>query len=332
MPCPDCNNENVDCGCIQEALHINQICNPVNCDTEECSESFSANCIIYSGDDIICDDVTIVTAGDNIAQAVANVTAYFCTRTTTEADIVCDVDTVVLEGTSVVDALSQIVAYFCTAIDNIPAGAQGPQGDPGTNGTNGDDGNFVQVTVEAPGVNCANGGLMIEVIDGTDGITVLTTNYVCNGIDGIDGVDGQSIDHVSLTSTTGGVGSLDTYTVWGDVGETINLGTFTVQNGTNGIDANQVIVDIGAWNMDTTATVSVAHGQTFSNIRGVQVLIADDDGTFRYNLEVAQGAIQGYFEVGNTNIDLTRVAAGIFDDPSYSGTGATRGWIIINLA
>ena len=61
-----------------------------------------------------------------------------------------------------------------------------------------------------------------------------------NGIDGDDGDDGQSIDHVSFTSSTGGgaagqPGETDTYTVWGDVGETISLGTFDVYNGADGV-------------------------------------------------------------------------------------------------
>ena len=56
---------------------------------------------------------------------------------------------------------------------------------------------------------------------------------------GADGADGQSIDHTSFTSSTGGgvagvAGETDTYTVWGDAGETISLGTFQVYNGADG--------------------------------------------------------------------------------------------------
>jgi len=53
---------------------------------------------------------------------------------------------------------------------------------------------------------------------------------------------GQSIHHSEFTSTTAvsGLpnepGETDTYTVWGDAGETINLGTFTVYNGDDGTD------------------------------------------------------------------------------------------------
>lgn len=79
MGCSNCNgNNNADCGCTSEELHINQICNPIVCDTEECSESFDAMCSIYSGDDIKCNSITLVTAGESMAQAVANTIAYFC--------------------------------------------------------------------------------------------------------------------------------------------------------------------------------------------------------------------------------------------------------------
>jgi len=62
------------------------------------------------------------------------------------------------------------------------------------------------------------------------------------GAAGSDGIDGQGIDHIEFTSTTAvsGLpnepGETDTYTVWGDADETINLGTFTVYNGANGED------------------------------------------------------------------------------------------------
>lgn len=56
---------------------------------------------------------------------------------------------------------------------------------------------------------------------------------------GASGADGQGIDHTSFTSSSlgggaGQAGATDTYTVWGDVAETINMGTFIVYNGTNG--------------------------------------------------------------------------------------------------
>jgi hypothetical protein len=62
-----------------------------------------------------------------------------------------------------------------------------------------------------------------------------------NGIDGEQGEPGeagQGIDHISFTSSTGTgrgeQGETDTYTIWGDAGETISLGTFDVYNPLDG--------------------------------------------------------------------------------------------------
>lgn len=79
--------------------------------------------------------------------------------------------------------------------------------------------------------NCGNAFCLSKGSKGDPGV---------NGIDGVDGVDGQGIDHVSFTSTTAGSGlpnengETDTYTQWGDAGETIVVGTFTVYNGADG--------------------------------------------------------------------------------------------------
>jgi len=67
-----------------------------------------------------------------------------------------------------------------------------------------------------------------------------------NGTNGLNGADGQSIDHSSFTSSTGGggpgiEGETDTYTVWGDALQTINLGSFLVYNGADGAQGIQGI-------------------------------------------------------------------------------------------
>jgi hypothetical protein len=222
MACNTCKNETPDCKCTTTALSINNICNPVACETEECSETFAAGCIIYNDADILCGGVVLVTAGDTVAQAIANITAYFCATEGVTADVMCGVDTVVPADTTFGDALPLVVTYFCDAIANI-ALTPGPQGDPGldgngitsfvwtsndgaqpqgtqgttdtytmtfddasttlvlvTNGADGNNGDFILNTVEAPGVNCPYGGVKVEVIQGIDGVTVLSTDYVCN--------------------------------------------------------------------------------------------------------------------------------------------------------
>jgi len=51
---------------------------------------------------------------------------------------------------------------------------------------------------------------------------------------GPQGIKGDSIDHTTRTAGNGAAGTTDTYTMWGDVAETINMGTFTIYNGANG--------------------------------------------------------------------------------------------------
>lgn len=73
-----------------------------------------------------------------------------------------------------------------------------------------------------------------------------------------------SVDHISLTNT---VGNVDTYTLWGDLAETITVGTFTVTNGvdgadgtngtngTNGVDGAGIVATTITNNLNGTHTV-----------------------------------------------------------------------------
>jgi len=70
-----------------------------------------------------------------------------------------------------------------------PAGAKGDTGSAGANGTNGSigtsgtPGQSVTSVVEPPGVNCAEGGLKLTSVSGTQ--------YVCNGAEGAAGATGE---------------------------------------------------------------------------------------------------------------------------------------------
>lgn len=45
---------------------------------EPCSEVMDAQCVIYSGNNILCDQDIIVTTNDNVAEALENIVDYFC--------------------------------------------------------------------------------------------------------------------------------------------------------------------------------------------------------------------------------------------------------------
>jgi hypothetical protein len=122
MACNNCNEtQDPNCGCTTEALHINQICNPIVCPSDECAESFSAACIRYTGADLVCDNITIVETDTNVAQALSNIISFICASdtVTVNADILCDQDIVVPEGTLLNSALELVVTYFCEQVENL---------------------------------------------------------------------------------------------------------------------------------------------------------------------------------------------------------------------
>jgi hypothetical protein len=103
-------------------------------------------------------------------------------------------------------------------------------------GTNGD---YVQVTPEPPGPNCAEGGLKVDVISGVDDTTIKNTQYVCNGAVGPQGV---GIASIAWASNSGGQpqgtqGTTDTYTITLTDASTYN---FLVTNGADGADGQDI--------------------------------------------------------------------------------------------
>lgn len=73
----------------------------------------------------------------------------------------------------------------------------GPTGDDGAAG------NYVTVTTEAAGLNCANGGFKLEIKSGVDD-SVIDTQYVCNGTNGTNGTNASAAltSNSSTTTTT----------------------------------------------------------------------------------------------------------------------------------
>jgi len=120
----------------------------------------------------------------------------------------------------------------------------------------------------------------------------------------------------------------------------------TLRNAQNPGGLITKVVNIGDWNMDSTATIAVPHGLAdFKKIRSFQVIVRDDADTFYSDLlsQTTQSAYHkpsGYSNgVDSTNINLGRVASpdgdghlGWFDGTGYDSTGYNRGWIVIHYA
>jgi len=140
MGCPTCQ---------QGTVYVNDHATPCvdctpQCDTPQpCTEITDSQCIVYTGAHIKCGTDIVVMQNDNIAQALAQITAYFCNKQAliTTEDILCG-DTVIIPiGTNMQDALALTVNFICniqlTPGPQGPAGAQGPVGATGATGPQG---------------------------------------------------------------------------------------------------------------------------------------------------------------------------------------------------
>jgi hypothetical protein len=103
------------------------------------------------------------------------------------------------------------------------------------------------------------------------------------------------------------------------------------------IEIKAKVVEIGVWNMDTTASVSISHGiAPQSSIRGIFVMIRDDADSFTPipltpGFITTAAEVEGFFYCdGSGHVVLNRKTGGTFDSANYdSGAGFNRGWITI---
>lgn len=92
------------------------------------------------------------------------------------------------------------------------------------------------------------------------------------------------------------------------------------------------VVDVGVWNMVSTASVEVAHGLDIDQILGVTVLIRNDGDTVRQMVTgYDAGTDDGYIsQISSTHITVARKTGGIFDSVGYDSAGSyNRGYAVI---
>lgn len=128
--CQNCGCSKISCGCKDTYLTTPPPCpTPVDCpDPQPCSEVFDAQCIVYTGANILCGQDTVVTQNDSVAESLANIIDYFCKAVTGStvipADIFCQespqVNTLVVPEDTVVDAaIALVVEYFCDRFSKL---------------------------------------------------------------------------------------------------------------------------------------------------------------------------------------------------------------------
>lgn len=141
----------------------------------------------------------------------------------------------------------------------------------------------------------------------------------------IIGSDGSTINNFDNSVIIGGSNITATS------GETVYVPAISFQN--EGIRWYFKQLNLGDWDMDATASITVAHGLSsteFKKVRQIDVMIRDDaDAAFSplnraSGLGIADGSIGG---LDSTNFTLNRTGGGFFDGTDYNATSYNRGWI-----
>lgn len=123
-----------------------------------------------------------------------------------------------------------------------------------------------------------------------------------------------------------------------DSGLTSKLDSSKIDLATGSNNIRFKTIDIGAWNMDTTAAVGIAHGlgSNWLNVASINAMIYGEDegpGQIVRPLVGAEsntdGDSSGTITLNSLNITLLRLDGGIFDNALFNDTSINRGKIII---
>jgi len=96
-------------------------------------------------------------------------------------------------------------------------------------------------------------------------------------------------------------------------------------------------IEIGDWDMNTTASATVAHGLSataWKNVRSMEVVIRNDDDDTYYNdsTDTSANADAGVevTSIDATNITLNRAGTpSTFDSAYFEDTSYNRGWVTV---
>jgi hypothetical protein len=79
-----CNHNTVNCGCKDTYLTTPPPCpTPIDCpDPQPCSEVFPTQCIVYTGEDILCNQDIVVAQNDSVSEALTSIVDYICNLST----------------------------------------------------------------------------------------------------------------------------------------------------------------------------------------------------------------------------------------------------------
>lgn len=240
--------------------------------------------------------------------------------------------------------------------DTGAVGPTGPMGFTGAKGEKGDIGNDGQDLTIVQIASDTDGSFIWQFSDGT----IYTTPSLIGpkgdtGSQGIKGDQGVGVHHTKGTSTTNPHGDFgtspfkDTYTLYGDADETLNLGWFVVSNG-EGMSAaiydtnNNGVIDnserlggeLPNYYVNTSADQQISGVKTFSDNVIVDNISYNGFGTTSWNADestldvVLPGAT---LQVGQEILIKVRAGTAITDGKVVMATGSAgnSGRIIVGL-
>jgi hypothetical protein len=104
-----CNHNNINCGCKDNYLTTPPACpTPVECpDVQPCAEIFPAQCIVYTGEDIECNQEVVISQNASVSTALENIVDYICS-------LAGNIPITIVEGEGDIEVTSETVGTTTT--------------------------------------------------------------------------------------------------------------------------------------------------------------------------------------------------------------------------
>ncbi len=199
--------------------------------------NISSNSIVWNGPDLPCVDLCKGDTVTDVIYKLANKLCYLFDALNVESyDLTClEIAGCVPETFQ--DLIQMLISMICELRETINV--------PGVDGL---PGNYVETYYEAPGANCTNGGIRVELHNGVT-TALISTEYICNGADGAPGTNGtQGPPGIAIVGPTGAPGTNGTNGVDG-------------ADGADGVDAIQPVITMT--DSDTIDFVEVSGFPTY---------------------------------------------------------------------
>lgn len=281
-----------------------QTVSPVQCqEPDKCSEVFDTKCVIYSGDDIICQETTVVAKNDNVSIAIQSIVDYFCVNGGGGG------------GTG---------AQGAQGVQG-KQGSQGASGINGTNGTNGTQGS--QGVQGTQGVQGRIGSTGAQGAIGDQGSPGLNGSQGTQGTQGVQGKTGAQgfTGSQGATGSTGSTGLTGAQGSTGSQGIIGSTGLTGAQGSTGGIGLTGAQGSTGAQGI--TGSTGLTGSQGAQGTSGTNGTNGAQGATGSNGLNGAQGADGAQGSAGSS-ATTTVLAKTLFVDPNGSDVYGMPGDIL----